>query len=169
MEGSSSPSSLSPAVVLRDATPADLEALSELRPPRGLHADRIGHGKRYILAEVDGRPAGFGVIYFEGDPMWERPERVPIVMDLWVAPHLRRRGIGSAMVESLERSARERGFQCVYLQVQAERNPQAVTLYEKMGYQKLAARPHKDFFHEVDEDGNVREGEELILDMRKWL
>jgi ribosomal protein S18 acetylase RimI-like enzyme len=162
-----------PPVVLRDATPADLEVLTELRPPRGLHVDRIPQGprdgKRYVVAEVAGRPAGFGVIYFEGDPMWERPEQVPLVMDLWVAPRLRGKGIGTSIINSLEESARERGFQCVYLQVQPDRNPTVVSLYEKMGYQRLAARPHKDLFAEVDEDGNVREAEEIILDMQKWL
>ena len=162
-----------PPIVLRDATRADVEALTELRPPRGLHSDRMPSGaandKRYVVAEVAGRPAGFGVISFRGDPMWERPDQVPLVMDLWVAPHLRGRGIGKRIVESLEDSARARGFQCVYLQVQAERNPDAVRMYERMGYQKLSSRPQVDWYAEVDEHGNVREGEELILDMRKWL
>jgi ribosomal protein S18 acetylase RimI-like enzyme len=162
-------------IVLRDATRADVDALTVLRPPRGLHVDRVpaatggDHDKRYVLAEVDGRPAGFGVIYFRGDPMWQRPERVPLVMDLWVAPHLRGRGIGRSIVDSLEQSARVRGFPCVYLQVQAEKNPRVVRMYERLGYQKLQARPYTDFFAEVDEHGDVRAGEELILDMRKWL
>ena len=160
-------------VVLRDATPRDLEALTALRPPRGLHEDRIPgaaeDGKRYVVAEVQGKPAGFGVIYFEGDPMWERPEQVPLVMDLWVAPHLRGRGIGRRIVGKLEQAARERGFSCVYLQVEADKNPQAVSLYRRMGYQPLQARPCRDPYHTVDEDGSVREGAETIVDMQKWL
>jgi hypothetical protein len=44
-----------------------------------------------------------------------------------------------------------------------------VKLYEQLGYQRMETRPHKDFFAEVDEHGNVREGTELVLDMRKWL
>ena len=160
-------------VVLRDATRADIEALTELRPPRGLHADRIPNGpddeKRYVVAEVDGRPAGFGVIYFRGDPMWQRPQQVPMVMDLWVAPRFRRRGIGRSIVRSLEDTARGRGFRCVYLQVEAEKNPQAVQVYQQMGYEPLEERRHKDLYAEVDEHGNVHEREELILDMRKWL
>src|ERR1043165_7557205 len=117
-------------VVIRHATPADVGALTQLRPPRGLHSDRPDTAnKDFILAEVDGKPAGFGVIYFRGDPMWERPEQVPLVMDVWVAPNLRSRGIGSRMIGALEQSARRRGFPCVYIQVQAEKNPRAVELY----------------------------------------
>src|SRR5438034_11840049 len=95
-------------VVIRTAARSDLNALTELRPPRGLHTDRFDEGKNYVVAEVDGKPAGFGVIYFRGDPMWERPDQVPLVMDVWVAPRLRGRGIGSRMLRALEQSARER-------------------------------------------------------------
>jgi ribosomal protein S18 acetylase RimI-like enzyme len=162
------------SVKIRDVTRTDLDALTELRPPRGLHADRVcrdidDDAKRYVLAELDDRPVGFGVIYFRGDPMWDRPDQVPLMMDLWVAPPLRRRGIGAAILHFLENAARARGFPCVYLPVCAERNPAVIRMYERLGYQKLQQRPYKDFYAEVDEHGAVREGQELILDMRKWL
>ena len=158
------------SIVIRHATPDDLNALTSLRPPRGLHSDRLDTAaKDYVLAEVEGRPVGFGVIDFRGDPMWERPEQVPLVMDVWVAPDLRRRGIGSRMIRALEQSARERGFSCVYIQVQADKNPRAVELYRRLGYQQLQAKAHRDFFHRVDEQGNVHEGTELIIDMQKRL
>ena len=168
-------SALELSPLIRDATPADLDALTALRPPRGLHAERIANSpdaaadRRYVLAELDNRPVGFGVIYFRGDPMWQRPDRVPLMMDLWVAPHLRGRGIGRRIAEFLEQSARARGFPCVYLQVQPERNPRVTRMYERLGYQKLQPQPYKDHYAEVDEAGNLREGETLILDMRKWL
>jgi ribosomal protein S18 acetylase RimI-like enzyme len=156
-------------VVIRPAHPTDLNALTDLRPPRGLHEDRFDRDKQYVVAEIDGKPAGFGVIQFRGDPMWERPQQVPLVMDVWVAPNLRRRGIGSRMIRALEQSARERGFARVYIQVQADKNPQAVELYKRLGYQPLQSKSYRDFFHEVDDHGNVREGTEVIVDMQKLL
>ena len=156
-------------IVVRPARRADVKALTELRPPRGLHADRFDQDQQYVLAEVDGKPAGFGVIQFRGDPMWERPEQVPLVMDVWVAPKLRRRGIGGRVLAVLEQSARERGFSCVYLQVQVDKNPRAVELYRRLGYQTLQARSYPDPYHHVDERGEVHSGVELIVDMRKWL
>jgi|SoiMethySBSTD1v2_1073268.scaffolds.fasta_scaffold1300282_1 ribosomal protein S18 acetylase RimI-like enzyme len=163
MDGSQDP------ILVRPAHPADVNALTELRPPRGLHVDRFDDDKQYVLAEVDGKPAGFGVIQFRGDPMWERPEHVPLVMDVWVAPNLRRRGIGSRVIAALEASARERGFPCVYIQVQADKNPRAVDLYKRLGYQTLQAKPYPDPYRHVDEQGNVRAGVEVIVDMQKWL
>ena len=159
---------------IRDVTLADLDALTALRPPRTLHAERIAPqtddaDKRYLLALLENRPVGFGVIYFRGDPLWDRPDQVPLIMDLWVAPAHRRRGIGRRLAESLESAARARGFACCYLQVRAERNPQVIEMYQRMGYQKLQQRPYRDVYAEVDEQGNVREGKEMILDMQKWL
>src|SRR5690349_5573815 len=154
-------------VLIRDVTPADLDALTALRPPRSLHAERItaqpaadDPDKRYLLALLDNRPVAFGVIYFRGEAMWDRPDQVPLIMDLWVAPPHRRRGIGRRLAQSLESSARARGFPCVYLQVRAERNPHVIEVYQRMGYQKLHQRPRKDLYAEIDEQGNVREGEE---------
>ena len=157
-------------ITVRDATPNDLEQLTQLRPPKGLHADRINQGtSRYIVAESDGKPIAFGVIHFQGDPLWDRPEQVPRVMDLYVAPNLRNKGIGSKILRALEQSARERGFGAIYLQVEPQRNPTAATLYKKCGYQPLQSRPYKDIYRDVDENGNVSEVEELVLDMKKWL
>jgi ribosomal protein S18 acetylase RimI-like enzyme len=161
-------------VIIRDARFSDIDPLTNLRPPRGLHADRIrdpqlSQDARYVVAEAGGKPVGFGVIHFQGDPLWDRPDQVPLVMDLWVDPNLRGRGIGKKVLRALEQSAREKGFPCVFLQVQAEKNPRAVELYRKLGYQPLQSRACRDPYHTVDDGGNVSEGKELIIDMQKWL
>ena len=160
-------------VFVRDATFSDVDPLTNLRPPRGLHADRIRErtstDARYVVAEVNGRPAGFGVIHFQGDPMWERPDQVPLVMDLYVSPDLRGKGIGKRVLRALEQSARERGFSCVYLQVEAEKNPKVLEMYRKLGYQPLQSKGYRDPYHTVDDEGNVHEGTETIVDMRKLL
>ena len=156
--------------IIREATPKDIEALTNLRPPRGIHLDRINHETtKYVVAEENGKPVGFGVIHFRGDPLWERPEQVPLVMDLFVAPNLRGKGIGKRVLKALEQSARERGFSAVYLQVEPDRNPRALELYKKLGYQPLQAKPYKDIYRFVDDAGNVTEGTEMVVDMKKWL
>ena len=156
--------------VLRDATPQDLEALTSLRPPKGLHTDRIARPQsQYILAEQNGKPVAFGVIHFESDPLWDRPDHTPRVMDLHVAPNLRSRGIGRRVLRALEQTARQRGFCAVYLQVEPDKNPRALDLYKKLGYQPLATRPYRDLYRAVDDHGNVSESEETVVDMRKLL
>ena len=65
----------------------------ELRAIR--HFDIGEETVRYVVAEFGGEPVGFGVIHFESDALSDRPERAPLVRDLYVAPNLRGRGIGS--------------------------------------------------------------------------
>ena len=170
-----------PSVHVRDVTRADLDALAALRPTRELHAARLCNdidddAKRYFLAEIsdddgggDHRPIGFGVIYFRGEVTWRRPDRVPLIMDLWVAPKLRRRGVGDMILRALEDAARARSFPCVFLQVQPLRDPAVVAMYERRGYQRLQQEPYRDLYAEVDDAGVLREAQTLILDMQKWL
>jgi len=156
--------------IVREATPRDIEALTNLRPPRGIHTDRVHQDTTsYVVAEQNGRAVAFGVIHFKGNPLWERPEQVPLVMDLYVAPNLRGQGIGKRVLKALEQSARERGYSAVYLQVEPDKNPRALELYKKLGYQPLQATPYKDIYRFVDEQGNVTEGTEMVVDMKKWL
>ena len=164
---------------VRDVTRGDLDALAALRPTRELHAARVctdidDDAKRYFLAEItggdDGRtPVGFGVIYFRGEPTWRRPDRVPLIMDLWVAPKMRRRGVGAMILHALEDAARGRGFPCVFLQVQPQRDPGVLAMDERRGYQRLQQQPYRDLYAEVDDAGVLRESQALILDMQKWL
>jgi len=167
------------SVHVRDVSRGDLDALAALRPTRELHAARVCNdidddAKRYFLAEIADadhvrRPIGFGVIYFRGEVTWRRPDRVPLIMDLWVAPKLRRRGVGDMILRALEDAARARGFPCVFLQVQPQRNAAAVAMYQRRGYQKLQESPYRDLYAEVDDAGVLREAQTLILDMQKWL
>jgi ribosomal protein S18 acetylase RimI-like enzyme len=166
---------------VRDVTRGDLDALAALRPTRELHAARVCNdidddAKRYFLAEMSSgdagdvrRPVGFGVIYFRGEPTWRRPDRVPLIMDLWVAPKLRRRGVGGMILRACEDAARARSFPCVFLQVQPQRDPAVVAMYERRGYQRLQQEPYRDLYAEVDDAGVLRESQALILDMQKWL
>jgi ribosomal protein S18 acetylase RimI-like enzyme len=166
-------------VHVRDVTRGDLDALAALRPTRELHAARVCNdidddAKRYFLAETAAgddarRPVGFGVIYFRGEPTWRRPDRVPLIMDLWVAPSMRRRGVGGMILGALEDAARARGFPCCFLQVQPQRDPAVAAMYERRGYQRLQPEPYRDLYAEVDDAGVLRESQALILDMQKWL
>ncbi len=167
------------SVHVRDVTRGDLDALAALRPTRELHAARVCNdidddAKRYFLAELstdanDRLPAGFRVIYIRGEFTRRRPDRVPLIMDLWVAPSLRRRGVGGMILDALEDAARARGFPCCFLQVQPQRDPAVVAMYERRGYQRLQQQPYRDLYAEVDDAGVLRESQALILDMQKWL
>ena len=87
----------------------------------------------------------------------------PIVGSLWaqtvldegyignvaVHPDNRRRGVGDAMLDALEHSARETQLRFLTLEVRASNSP-AIGLYEKHGYDRVGLR--KGYYSDPKED-----------------
>ncbi|NAZ37249.1 N-acetyltransferase [Rubellimicrobium sp. CFH 75288] len=67
-------------------------------------------------------------------------ENARFLMDgLFVAPHARGQGVGTALLAAVAEEARARGFREVRLDV-VEENPRARALYERLGYRAVARR-----------------------------
>jgi GNAT superfamily N-acetyltransferase len=97
----------------RDAAPVDP---AEFLPPGGL----------FLVAEVDGEPAGCGA--------WRvRPPEGVEIKRVYVAPGFRRRGLAQAVMAELESTAARAGHRSVVLNTGA-RQPEAVRLYGELGY-----------------------------------
>ncbi|MGY1730779.1 GNAT family N-acetyltransferase [Geodermatophilus sp. SYSU D01045] len=93
---------------------------AEFVPPAGL----------FLVAEVDGEPAGCGAWrrHTEGDD-----PTVVEVKRVYVVPRFRRRGLAQVLVTALEDSARGSGYRSVVLN-SGDRQPEALALYGAMGY-----------------------------------
>ena len=90
----------------------------------------------YLLAELDGRPAGFVLVAYAGwTPPFScvLPHRYAELCDLVVAPAYRRRGVGSALVAAAKRWARDRRYEYLQLSVLAQ-NSEAIALYEAQDF-----------------------------------
>ena len=55
------------------------------------------------------------------------------IISMWVAPEVRRQGVGSRLIVAAERWAREQGFATLSLDV-TEQNLPAIALYERCGF-----------------------------------
>jgi ribosomal protein S18 acetylase RimI-like enzyme len=92
---------------------------AEFLPPHGL----------FLVAEVDGEPAGCGA--------WRAlPDGVAEIKRVYVAPGFRRRGLAQEVVARLERSAAAAGHRGVVLNT-GDRQPEAIALYEGAGYRPV--------------------------------
>jgi GNAT superfamily N-acetyltransferase len=89
---------------------------AEFLPPRGL----------FLVAEVDGVPAGCGAWRAWGSSMAE-------IKRVYVEPAFRRRGLAQLVVAELERTAAEAGHRSVVLNT-GHRQPEALGLYAERGY-----------------------------------
>ena len=98
-----------------------------------------------LVAEyVHGAILGYAVLWFAG------PEAE--LGDLAVAPDLRGRGVGSALVDAVIREAAGRGATEIYLEVR-ESNEAAHKLYERHGFEVVSRRD--DYYADPVEDALV--------------
>ncbi len=98
---------------------------AEFSPPAGL----------FLVAEVDGERAGCGAWrrHTEGGPAVTVAE----IKRVYVVPGFRRRGLAQVLVAALEQSARRSGYRSVVLN-SGDRQPEALALYEALGYVPVA-------------------------------
>ena len=85
-----------------------------------------------LVALLDGDLAGTVGM---GGHNYQRPDSLRLFA-LDTARPMRRRGVGSALVDAVEREARLRSLAYVNLEVAVE-NSGAVQLYEKLGYRRV--------------------------------
>jgi GNAT superfamily N-acetyltransferase len=102
-----------------DETP--MEA-AEFEPPEGC----------FIVAWLDGTPVGCGGWRTVAD----KPQTVEIKR-MYTTPGSRRRGVATAVLAAIEETARTAGKRKLVLET-ALRQPEAMALYERHGYHRIA-------------------------------
>jgi carbonic anhydrase len=89
-------------------------------------AGRYLNGGAFLVADVDGNPAGCVGVTPGADGTCEMNR-------LWIRPGSRRAGLGRALCEASLDAARDLGFRRMALDVVPERT-QALTLYRGLGF-----------------------------------
>lgn len=87
----------------------------------------------YLVAWLGGEPVGHVCVE------WSEP---PELQDLWVLPERRGEGIGTALVEAVERRVSARDAALLRLTVGIA-NTRAARLYERLGYRRTGAPPRR--------------------------
>lgn len=139
----------------------DIELLDRFLPSHGVdgnHAARFARQEAgestYLIPWLGGRPVGHAEVRWTGCPaprVRAAQPGCPEVNGLSVWPgSLRSRGIGTALLYTAERLARERGVGVMGLGV-GEDNPRAAALYARLGYLPTVA--YVDRWAHLDADG----------------
>lgn len=137
-----------PPVTIRRLSPADIPLLRKLNamfgaafgepdtyqgaPPGDDYVRRVLRMEQVIvLVALADEDVVAGLVAYELDKL-ERERSEIYIYDLAVAEPYRRRGIATALVESLREIARERGAWVIYVQADYGDDP-AIALYQKLG------------------------------------
>jgi GNAT superfamily N-acetyltransferase len=113
------------------------EELSRRYPEEGanhfrLDPDEVAEGRgAFLVAYASGKPLGCGAIRRLDDDTAE-------IKRMYVLPSARGRGIGRAVLTALEAEARRLGAKRMVLET-GERQPEALALYTKAGFSRIAA------------------------------
>lgn len=83
----------------------------------------------FVVARVEGRPAGCGALRPLADGSAE-------VKRMYTRAEYRRQGVAQAMLAEIERIASEFGYRSVKLQT-GPLQPEAIALYERVGYYRI--------------------------------
>lgn len=89
-------------------------------------------GRQLLLAELDGRPAGYVTGHVTEAPARSLPRR-GVVEDWYVAPEARGRGVGTALMEALLARFRALGCDLVESRTWAD-NEQGRAVHDRMGF-----------------------------------
>ncbi|MFA6276862.1 MAG: GNAT family N-acetyltransferase [Pedobacter sp.] len=88
----------------------------------------------YWVIEENGAIIGGGGVF----PTANLPEGTCELVKLYLYPAARGRGLGKAIMDKCFSSAKDLGYQNVYLESMPELN-KAVSMYERMGFEKLCS------------------------------
>lgn len=138
------------SAIIRNMTLADLDQVMDMEKrcftlpwSRGAFEGELTQNAmaRYLVAEVEGRVAGYAgiwLIFDEGH-----------ITNIAVHPSFQRRGIASLLLERVLSNAKACGIEAVTLEVRRSNLP-AQRLYEKYGFQPEGVR--KGYYTDTKED-----------------
>lgn len=161
-------------VRIRDASVDDLAALVALKATPELHRDRLADAEagylRYLVIE-EGAVLGFGMLILRWPPRWANGGEInlPKVVDLYLAPEQRSRGLGTMLLGEMERLAMAAGFDQLKLSVDPVDNRRAYQLYRRLGYVPQQSTPYRCRWSFADSGGRIYAGEGWNLDLAKPL
>lgn len=95
----------------------------------------------YLIAEVDGYPAGFAMIGLPRSDSCAKFERPVELFRFYVDKSWHGKGVAQPMMKACEDIARSLGGETICLSVWLE-NPRAIRFYEKSGFRREGTQPY---------------------------
>ena len=160
-------------VVVQAAGQGDLTRLCEMRNTPRLYAEYLdecdGHAAHFLVAELDGQIAGFGVVYLAVTKSGKMKSHLPKLSDLYVGDAHRRRGVATALVRAREQLAKQAGYLEIFVSIDPVESSEMIALAKKLGYQPMQDKPYPVDATYYDAQGGAYAKRYFRLDFAKRL
>jgi GNAT superfamily N-acetyltransferase len=161
------------SVTVRAAEQQDLPQLCQVRntPPLYLgYLDECdGQAAHFLVAELDGRIVGFGVVYLAVTKTGKKKSHLPKLSDLYVLDAYRRRGVATALIQARERLAKQAGHSEIFVSIDPVESAEMIALAKKLAYRPIQAEPYAVDATYYDADGRPYAKRYFRLDFTKRL
>lgn len=158
---------------VREARVEDIEILCKIRNNEELfrgYLDECQGGKAYFLvAEIEEKIAGFGLVYLDITKTGKKKSHLPKLSDLYVAESYRNKGVATALVKFRESLAIQYGHSQIYVSIDPNESPEMINLAKKLGYLPLQTDPYPVTATFYDHQGQAYEKTYFRLDFKKSL
>jgi ribosomal protein S18 acetylase RimI-like enzyme len=126
-----------------DNTPENMRLyLSKCFAPDVQAAELADPFTLFLIAEIEGEPAGYARLREGGPPAALSASRPLEIVRFYARARWIGRGVGAALMRATLREAHARGCDAIWLDVW-ERNPRAIDFYRKWGFMEFGAQPFR--------------------------
>ena len=129
---------------IADIARIEKECFSSPWSEEGLRSELTNDGAHFFTARRNGKVAGYMGMHIVLDECY--------IANVAVSPDFRRQGIADLLLDSAEKTAREKNCSFISLEVRVSNTP-AINLYEKHGYISMGER--KNFYSDPTENALI--------------
>jgi len=112
-----------------------IKKLQEKRIKNSLKSDRLD----FIIVFKENKIVGHVLINYE-----EKIYNYPQIQVLFVDKYLRNKGMGTEIINEVEKRVKNKRFNKIGISVNPDNNPKAKKLYERLGYKKIGQKKRLD-------------------------
>lgn len=160
-------------LTVRAAERHDLRQLCQVRNTPPLYLEYFdecdGQAAHFLVAELDGCIAGFGVVYLAVTKTGKKKSHIPKLSDLYVCRAQRRRGVATALIQARERLAQRAGHSEIFVSIDPVESAEMIALAKKLAYQPMQDKPYPVDATYYDADGQPYAKRYFRLDFAKRL
>ncbi len=160
-------------IKIRQAKIKDIKNLCNARNNeqlfRGYLEECDGEKAYFLVAEIDKKIVGFGLVYLDITKNGKKKSHLPKLSDLYVVAEYRRKGVATALIQARESLAKKYGYSQIYVSIDPLESFEMIYLAKKLSYLPLQEHPYPVSARYFDSKGRAYEKQYFRLDFRKSL